>query len=126
MDVRRLQRATEYCCRMSRVCGGVPGQWGFVVGPTGVVSSVLMCRELPAFDGCVAGYSFPNACFSKTSQTKSSQAKPFQAKTSQSINCGAETYAKHNSTSPCLLDFPEFDRIARLKTGNSNRRMCLR
>jgi len=83
VELRGLQRATEYCCRMSRVCGGVPGPWGFVAGPSGVVSSVLMCRELGALDGCVAGYSFPNACLSKPSQAYPSQANPIPDMPSQ-------------------------------------------
>jgi hypothetical protein len=35
-------------------------------------------------------------------------------KPSQSVNWGEETCAKRNSTSPCLLAIPAFDRIAGL------------
>jgi hypothetical protein len=51
-----------------------------------------------------------------------------QAKQSQSSNWVAETCTKHNSTSPCLLDIPAFDRIAGLYNSqfNCNRWICLR
>jgi len=41
---------------------------------------------------------------------------------------GAETCAKHKSTSPCLLAIPAFDRIAGLSDThlNSNKGLCIR
>jgi len=52
---------------------------------------------------------------------------PF-AKPSQSAKWGAETCAKHKSTSPCLWAILVFDRITVLCNGhlNSNRGICLR
>ena len=45
---------------------------------------------------------------------------PSQAKPSQSVNWGAETYAKRKSTLPCLLAIPAFDRIAGLSNRHLN------
>ena len=44
----------------------------------------------------------------------------FQAKPSQSVNRGTSTCAKRNSTSPCLLVIPAFDRIAGLYNRHLN------
>ena len=54
-----------------------------------------------------------------------SQAKPSQAKV---LTGGAETCAKRESISSCLLTIPAFDRTAGLSNRhlNSNRKICLR
>ena len=80
----------------------------------GVVSSVLMypylkcCRQL-----------LLSEWMNLVGQAKSSQAK---------VLTGAETWAKHKLTSPCLVAIRAFDRITGLSNRhlNSNRGICLR